>query len=404
MKKIAYFTNYYPKVSHSFIRREILALEKLGYDIKRCAIQCDREQIVDQADIRESEKTKYILNDSILKILFSALKVWSRAPFRRTKILFYALKLGSKSDRGILRHIMYFVEALILLNWQKSETIEHIHCHFGTNPTMVVMLARLMGGVDYSFTVHGPEEFDKPGFIHLGEKIKNSKFVVAISSYCKSQLFRQTDYEQWNKVKIVRCGLDELYINNEVCENSEVKDQLVCIGRLCEQKGQLLLLDAFKIAHDKGLRSRLILAGDGEMRAEIEKRIDNLNLRNVVEVTGWLDSMQVKNFIEESKFMVLPSFAEGLPVVIMESMALGKPVISTYIAGIPELVTSHENGWLVPAGDVDTLSAVLLSTSSMGEEEIKAMGIKAVEKVRQMHDVNIEAEKLSNWFERSSSI
>jgi len=241
--KIAYFINQYPKVSHSFIRREIQALEQLGYKIERFALQSDAAELVDPVDQAERNKTAYILSEPKLKIILSGLLVFLRQPKCFFMTLLLAIKLGFRSDRGVLRHIAYLLESCVLLKWQQQKSIQHIHAHFGTNPAAVVMFAYLLGGANYSFTVHGPEEFDKPEFISLAEKIKHCQFVVAISSFGRSQLFRWIPAEQWPKVKIVRCGLDAAYLIDKKDVEPKLTNQLLCVGRLCEQKGQLLLLE-----------------------------------------------------------------------------------------------------------------------------------------------------------------
>ena len=264
--KLAYFVNQYPKVSHSFIRREILALERIGYDIERFSLRSDKDELVDPLDQNELTKTRYILAEHPFKIASAFAKTFCSSPQLFFKSLKVAIRLGMRSDRGLIRHLIYLIEACVLLQWEKAAGIEHIHAHFGTNSTAVVMLAHLLGGAGYSFTVHGPEEFDKPEFIHLAEKIHHSRFVVAISSYGRSQLFRWLPASEWHKVKIVRCGLDAAFLAQKATKIPEACRQLLCIGRLCEQKGQLLLLDAMKQLHDEGINCKLILAGDGPMR------------------------------------------------------------------------------------------------------------------------------------------
>jgi len=169
--KIAYFINQYPKVSHSFIRREILALEALEHTILRFALRSDESELVEPLDRQEFERTRYILAQSFLNIGINCLKVILANPLGFVRVLKIAIKIGFRSDRGILRHLIYLAESCVLLHWQKQAGIEHIHAHFGTNSTTLVMFAYLLGGASYSFTVHGPEEFDKPEFIHMAIKL-----------------------------------------------------------------------------------------------------------------------------------------------------------------------------------------------------------------------------------------
>ncbi|MBK8815981.1 MAG: glycosyltransferase family 4 protein [Methylococcaceae bacterium] len=392
--KLAYFVNQYPKVSHSFIRREIMALEKLGYEIERFALRTDKDELVDPLDQDELKKTRYILKERPDKILAAFLKTIATSPLLFFIALKTACRLGLHSERGLIMHLIYLVEACLFLQWQRASAISHVHAHFGTNSTTVVMLAYLLGGSGYSFTVHGPEEFDKPEFIHLSEKIIHSRFVVAISSYGRSQLFRWIPSSAWHKVKVVHCGLDSSFLNNQEQKIPPGTRQLLCIGRLCEQKGQLLLLEAVKQLQDEGVDFNLILAGDGPMRKDIEAKIAEYRIQSV-EITGWIGSDKVKQLLLESRAMVLPSFAEGLPVVIMEALALRRPVISTYVAGIPELIQPGKNGWLVPPGDVDALKHAikeLLNTTDSALETICDIGFIAV---CDQHNAETEAAKLA---------
>jgi colanic acid/amylovoran biosynthesis glycosyltransferase len=400
--RVAYFINQYPKVSHSFIRREIRALEELGVSVQRIALRGWDGELVDADDIREREQTQFVLKVGYLKILLSVIKVMVSSPCRFFCAFKLALKMGGHADRPLPFHLIYLAEACQIVPWMKNFGATHVHAHFGSNSAEVVMLANVLGGPPFSFTVHGPEEFDKPVFLGLPEKIKRSAFVVAISSYGRCQLFRWASLDSWSKVKVVHCGLEKSFYDiapRPVTANS----CLVCVGRLCEQKGQLLLLEAAYGLARKGIQFELVLAGDGEMRPEIESLITAYGLVGKVRITGWISGQQVREEILGACGMVLPSFAEGLPVVIMEAMALRRPVISTYVAGIPELVIPGINGWLVPAGSVVELMEAMEDMLAKSSEQLAAMGDAAYERVTQRHDINTEAKKLVELFRGTSS-
>lgn len=221
-----------------------------------------------------------------------------------------------------------------MVQWLQAFGAEHVHAHFGTNSTEVVMLANALGGPPYSFTVHGPEEFDKPQFLHVGEKVRRAAFVASVSSYGRSQLYRWVAHEHWDKVKVVHCGLEPGFHQVEA-QAAPAAPRLVCVGRLCEQKGQLLLIEAARRLADQGQDFELVLAGDGEMRPQIEALVARHRLQAQVRITGWISSAQVREEILAARALVLPSFAEGLPVVIMEAMALRRPVLTTYVPAFP---------------------------------------------------------------------
>ena len=250
--------------------------------------------------------------------------------------------------------------------------------------------------------MHGPEEFDKPQALGLNTTVNQAKFVVAISSFGRSQLFRWANFADWQKIKVVHCGLEGNFYNVPA-QPVTTRPRLVCVGRLCEQKGQMLLMEAAKKLHDAGIEFELILAGDGEMRTKIETLITKYALQNQIKITGWISSQQVREHILASQVLVLPSFAEGLPVVIMEAMSLRRPVISTYIAGIPELVEHGENGWLCVAGDVDDLTRTMREALATPADRLQKMGDAAFERVTVRHNIDVEAAKLAKYIKFPTS-
>ncbi len=395
--RISYFINQYPKVSHSFIRREILALERQGFEVQRIALRGWDGELVDDEDLREREKTRYVLQGGLFGLLTAMLRGVVASPLRFMSALGLALRMGWHADRPWPFHLVYLAEACRLLPWLRSFGAAHVHAHFGTNSAEVVMLAQALGGPTFSFTVHGPEEFDKPQFIRLDEKIRRAAFVVAISSYGRSQLYRWVDHTYWPKVKVVHCGLEAAF-HQVAPVPIPAAPRLVCVGRLCEQKGQLLLVEAAQRLAAKGIAFEIVLAGDGEMRREVEDLIALYGLYGRVRITGWISSDQVREEILAARGLVLPSFAEGLPVVIMEAMALRRPVLTTYVAGIPELIRPGENGWLFPAGSVEELVAALEDFLAQPVSVLERMGEAAYTRVLARHDIDTEAAKLAGLF------
>jgi glycosyltransferase involved in cell wall biosynthesis len=401
---IAYLINQYPKVSHSFIRREIAGVEASGLSVARFSIRSCETELVDPADKLELEKTRVVLDVGLLKLMLYLLGVALTRPIAWLKTLWLAVQVGQRSDRGVLRHFIYLAEACVLLRWFQAAGVTHVHAHFGTNSTTVAMLCRSLGGAPYSFTVHGPEEFDRPESLALTEKINRAAFVVAISSFGRSQLYRWCDYQQWAKIHVVRCGVDEQFLQQPFRAIVD-RPTLVCVGRLCEQKGQLLLVQAVHQLKVSGIPCHLTLVGDGEMRPQIETLIQQSGLTEQVTITGWASGAAVQKFVSDARALVLPSFAEGLPVVLMEAMALGRPVLSTYVAGIPELVEPEINGWLVPASSVEALVKAMQTILQLPIAQLEQMGKAGITSVARQHDVTVEAGKLVRLFlsEQSST-
>lgn len=398
--KITYFINQYPKVSHSFIRREILALERQGFDIQRIALRGWNEPLVHAEDIHERSRTRYVLRSGVIGLLRPTVLTLCKSPARFCRALTLAVKMSRKSDRRPIRHLICLAEACVLREWITDHGSAHVHAHFGTNSATVVALARVLGAPPYSFTVHGPEEFMRP--LALDDKIHGAAFVVAISSFGRSQLFMLSRYPDWHKIMVVHCGLEKSFY--EVTPTPiPTSARLICVGRLCEAKGQLLLVEAASIVAKLGIQFELVLAGDGPLRSEIERAIRSVGLEHQVRITGWISSDAIREEILAARALVLPSFAEGLPVVIMEAMALRRPVLTTYVAGIPELVINGENGWLIAAGSADALAQAIVNCTLALDRELERMGDAGHQRVIARHSVDSEAAKLASLFRNSHS-
>ncbi|MDB5349034.1 MAG: glycosyl transferase group 1 [Planctomycetota bacterium] len=391
--KIAYLINQYPQTSHTFIRREIAAIEARGVKVLRYTLRPVGGPTVDQADQAERERTQVLQGFGLRGLFTAMLWVMVGRPRRFARALVSTLRMGWRSERGVAYHLAYLAEACILREWLAAADVQHLHAHFGTNSASVAMLCRILGGPRYSVTVHGPEEFDAPRALSLNEKIRHSAFVVAVSEFGRSQLCRWADPADWSKIRVVRCGVDASFLQTGPAAAS-ASNRFVCVGRLAEQKGQLLLVEAAALLRDRGREFSITLVGDGPMRPLIEERIGRLGLEDCVRLVGWRDGNGVRREILESRALVLPSFAEGLPVVLMESLALGRPVVSTYVAGIPELVEPGVCGWLVPAGSVEGLASAIDQALSADVEELDRMGSAGSSRVASHHNAATEANRL----------
>lgn len=399
--KIAYFVNQYPRVVDSFIRREIFALERQGFDILRVALRGWDEELLDAETRQERARTRYVLRDGLPALLLAALRTLMTAPWPFLSALSLAIRMGWRAERPLPYHFVYLAEACRMLPWLRSFGATHMHAHFGSNSAEIAMLVHALGGPSYSFTVHGPYEFDNPQFLGIGEKVRRATFTVAVSSFGRGQLYRWVAHEHWHKIKVVHCGLDAAF--HEVAPTAPAAaPRLVCVGRLCAEKGQLLLVEAAHRLASKGIRFELALVGDGEMRAEIEALIGRYDLGRQVRMTGAVSMAQVREEIRAARGLVLPSLAEGLPTVLMEAMALRRPVLTTYVAGIPELVRPEENGWLFPAGSIDDLCAAMEDCLSRSPADLRIMGEAARARVLERHSIDDEAAKLAALLHESS--
>lgn len=393
--KVAYLTNQYPRVSHTFVRREIHALERLGFEVDRYAVRGPPETLKDPLDIAEEQITRRILDGGAAGLAQALGRVALRRPAAFAQAASLAATLGLRADRGGSKQAAYLAEACVLLEWLESSGASHLHAHFGTNSATLAMLCRCLGGPPYSFTSHGPEEYDHPIALGIPEKIHHAKFAVAISHFGRSQMMRWCPASEWSKLHVVRCGVDESWFAN-VTEPVAASKRLLNVGRLSEQKGQLLLVEAAaRLAQNHAFELRLI--GDGELRSALEQRIERDNLKQHVKLLGWGDSETIRHELDQARAMVLPSFAEGLPVVIMEALARKRPVLSTYVAGIPELI-DEACGWITPAGSVEELVKVLQVVIEAPETELRAKGEEGQRRVRALHNVERSAQQLATFF------
>jgi colanic acid/amylovoran biosynthesis glycosyltransferase len=399
--RVAYLVNQYPMVSQTFIRREIRALEARGVHVDRFTIRRWSGSVVDADDHDELARTRCILSVGASGMLASVLIVMMTRPTRFAAMAMLLLGLTRTSDRGMLLHLVYLAEACVLLRWLLAGGAQHLHAHFGSNSAEVAMYCNGLGGPPFSFTVHGPEEIDRAVGLAYDEKIERAAFVVAISDFCRSQLFRWCDHSYWNKIVIVHCGLDRTLL---AAPATPVPDngQFVCVGRLCAEKGQMLLLEAAAKLKSNGFAFKLLLVGDGPIRGDLESMIQNLGLTAEVSITGWAPASEVKRHLIESRIMVLPSFAEGLPVVIMEALALGRPVISTHIAGIPELLRDGINGWLIPPGNTHALAQAMEAALAADTVDLETMAARGRDMVNAHHNIDTQAAVLHHRFLRRS--
>lgn len=395
--RVAYLISEYPKVSHSFIRREIAALERQGVEVLRFAIRGPSDGSPDSADVEELHRTRYVLGAGAISTLGHVVGAMVRRPRAFMGAVRSAWWLSRRADRSLLHHVAYLVEACIVGNWMDKEEVLHLHAHFGSNPAAVAMLAAQLNGGTFSFTAHGTVETDAAQFIGIPEKVRRAAHVVAVSEYGRSQMCRWVEPAHWKKMSVVHCGLDEGYrVAPEQPFN--VVRRFVCVGRLSSEKGQYVLIEALGELRRQGVDAELVLAGDGELRSALEQHCRLQGVADRVRITGWISGAEVRKEIEASRALVLSSFAEGLPVVLMEAMACARPVIATRVSGIPELVRDGQDGWLVAPGNALELAQAMRRCLETDAPQLHAMGERARARALERHDVDRSAQQLRQIF------
>lgn len=399
---VGYLMPYYPKTSHRFIWQEIVALEKCGVRVDRFATRPSEDHAPDPEHQAEIGRTRVLLDGGIAVLGGSLAWVVATRPRRFLSASGLVLRLARRSNRGWIAHAAYLAEAALLLRWFTRRPVDHLHAHFATNTAFIAMLCRVMGGPPFSFTVHGPDDFDRAHILGLPDKIARAKVVFSVSHYGVSQLLRWCDHRHWRKIHVVPPGVDGRFFRapTPVPETP----RLVCVGRLHEQKGQLLLIEAVGQLKSRGIRCEVVLIGDGPMRGEIEEKIRELQLHHSIALSGAAPTDEMIRLIESSRALVLPSFAENFPSVIMEVFALGRPVIATYVGGVPELVEPGKSGWLVPAGNVDALADAMRQAITAPAFQLEAMGQEGAKRVARSHLTEMQAARLLTMFRSAGEV
>ncbi len=388
LPKLAYLTGEYPRASDTFIQREVAALRGLDHKVLTCSIRTTgAEHLVGPEQRNEHAQTFKVLDacKSPLR-LAKAHGRWMKTPGRYLKALALAWKSAPKGIKGRLYNLIYFLEAGVLADELTLQGVDHLHNHIAKASCTVAMLASELSGIPYSFTIHGPDIFFEPHHWRIDEKAARASFVACISDFCRSQLMSFADQQHWDRFHIIHCGVDPArYLPSKHAGN-----ELLFVGRLAAVKGVPVLLEALK---DLPKGWHLTVIGDGPDRAELETQAKDLP----VDFVGYKSQTEVAEALTKTDVFVLPSFAEGVPVVLMEAMASGVPVVTTQIAGVPELVENGLSGTLVPPGDATALCTAIGALLDNPESR-RQYGAYGRSKVETDFDISHEAARLSSLF------
>lgn len=408
--RIAYITGEYPRVTDTFIQREVAALRQYGSAegtlVHTFSVRSPQSyDALSQEQKEESDRTSYLLPIKPIELLIAHWLLLIAQPRQYFQALALAWKTRQLGIRGTLYQLIYFLEAGILANRLRRLKVTHLHNHFGDSSGTVTMLASALGSFSYSFTLHGPGIFFEPHRWRLDEKISRAKFVSCISYFCRSQAMIFAPLAAWPKLHIIHCGVDpqafiekafiEKSSSGEPIENSLATSpqQLLFVGRLAVAKGLPVLLQSLAVLKLRNPGVRLTVIGDGEDRAELESQVKALGLETYVDFVGYQSSDSVRGYLQSADVFVMSSFAEGVPVVLMEAMMAGLPVVATRVGGVSELVEEGVNGFLVPPSDVQMLTeriGCLLTDDDLR----RRLGARGRLKVSQDFNIYSEAKKL----------
>ena len=401
LPRIAYLTGQYPEVSLTFILREVEALRDLGVHVQTCSIRRTPPSQHPGPAEKEAARTTFHVLEAVknpAKLIAAQGYLISR-PGRYLRALRLAWKTRAPGWKAAAYQLVYFAEATILARFLEREKIDHLHNHFTFGAATVAMLARELTGIPYSFMLHGPADLFEPYRWALAEKAARARFVATISHFARAQLMFFSAPEHWHKYHIIHCGVrPSLYAPQTARDDDEVR--LIFVGRLAPVKGLRVLFNALASLRDEMPNLRLTLVGDGPDRAGLEEAARDLG--DMVRFTGYMSQSEVAEALAGSDICILPSFAEGVPVILMEAFACGLPVIATQVAGVGELVVDGENGLLVPPGDEMRLAESIRHLVAHPEERRK-MGEAGRAAVRANFDIEEEARRLLSLFQGSET-
>lgn len=395
LPRIAYLTGEYPRASDTFIQREVAALRALGHTVETCSIRTTgAEHLVGPEQRAEHAGTfKVLAACRDPRRLLSAHLRWMQRPGRYLRALALAWRTAPKGLRGRLYNLIYFAEAGVLADHLAAQGVEHLHNHIAKASCSVAMLASALSGIPYSFTIHGPDIFFEPLHWRIDEKAARARFVACISDFCRSQLMCFAAQDHWPRFHIVHCGVEPARYRASAHDGQ----RLLFVGRLAAVKGVPLLLEAMAALAPRFPALRLTLIGDGPERAALEAQARALGLAERVDFLGYRSQSEVAEALSEADVFALPSFAEGLPVVLMEALAAQVPVVTTQIAGVPELVADGAAGRLVPPGDAEALARAIAGLLASPDLR-RSMGAAGRARVEEGFDIAREAARLSALF------
>jgi len=360
---LGYLTSQYPMLSMIFVLREIVQLRRLGFRIETASISMpDRLAEAMTAEERDEAGRTYCLKahgvagavaghiSSLLSHPVGYLRAWG-----------LAFRLARLDARRLLFNLAYFTEALMVGRWMAAKSLRHLHVHLASQASTVGMFVKQVFGVGFSITVHGPDEFYDARGQYLGEKVEAADFVCCISHFARSQLMKLSPYEQWSKLVVCRLGVDPQVFAAVERKDGTAPFRILCVGRLTPAKGQHLLVEAVARLVAEGRAVHLHLVGAGVDRDSLQRHVDRLAVGGSVTLEGAVNQDRIRTFYAMAHCFCIPSFAEGIPIVLMEAMAMEIPCVTTHVTGIPELIRNGIDGLLVAPSDLDGLVDALKS-------------------------------------------
>lgn len=396
--RVGYVMTHYPRLAQTFIAGEIDAVERAGVEIQCFAMNSPDGLELDAAGAKERSARTTYLKTSPARAVGALLALLVRHPIEASRILAKAIASGGGNSARMMRRLAHAAQAALVAKDVRRLDIAHLHAHFGLAPATIAWLASAFASLDgrpvgFSFTIHGFHDFIDPAEARLGLKASAAKGVVCISDFTRSQLFLLTDPALWPRFHVVRCGIDLPSWPYRAPRSAEPPLNLLAVGRLSREKGFALLIEAVAQLRAEGVPLHLRLVGDGPLRSDLEAA--SHDIRDCVTLTGELSPSAVRVELVRADIFCLPSFSEGLPVSIMEAMAAGVPVVTTWVAGIPELAENGVTALTVPPARADRLADALRAFA--GDPALRhRLAEAARHRVEEYHDQRKNGEQMAS--------
>jgi colanic acid/amylovoran biosynthesis glycosyltransferase len=402
--RLAYVMTHYPRVALTFIKAEIDAMRELGLTVLPIAMNMPDEADLPTDAYRQDAAGTVYLKASRASVTGSCFAATARHPLLMLRLAWLAVT-SSRGDLPVLaRRLAHLAYATRAAQACKAQGVTHIHAHFGQAPATIAWFTRELinsGQADrcqWSFTIHGFQDFVETNSSRLDLKAGSAAFIACISDFTRAQLCQATDPEYWGRFHVVRCGIDPRALSKRPQQRFRPVPRIIVVGRLSPEKGHLILLEALGILAERGIEMGAQFVGDGPFAATLRRETNRLNLTDMVEFAGEQLPGRVAELLGDADIFCLPSFSEGLPVSLMEAMAKGVPVVTTWISGIPELARDGVTALTVPAGNAQALAAALerLSSDEALQNRLAEAARTAVER---QHDARENARTMASLFQ-----
>jgi glycosyltransferase involved in cell wall biosynthesis len=388
--RVGYIMTHYPRLAQTYISGEIDAVERAGASVRTFAMNSPTASDRVGADaLRRITQTMY-LKASPRRALIALARHALGHPFGTARVAAMALASAGASPRRMIRRMAHLAQAALVAETSRREDLDYVHAHFGLAPATIAWLAGALSSVrgrqlPFGFTIHGFHDFVDAAESRLELKARDARQVFCVSDFTRSQLCCVTEPALWSRFVVVRCGVDLSALEYRSPSPPDEVPTTIAVGRLSPEKGFDILIEAVSILKREGAPQRLVIVGDGPLRGALEDTAEAAQVTDLVEFAGELTAEEVRARLASADLFCLPSFSEGLPVSIMEAMAVGVPVVTTWIAGIPELAESGVTALTVPPARADLLAEALRRLASDPQLRLR-LSEAARRRIEQQHD------------------